>query len=156
MMKDHRDRSRNKERNRESDYRERIIHDEEFGEENVELVDEEWAAFEKVLREFRTRRLLTNSMENINHRQRRSRRSRNQAFYPCPPSSISEADRYDYSDDEDGDLEDPDGYINTLVSILYTITPFACALASPIVQHDNSVARSHMQFIAIERNRGFE
>lgn len=32
------------------DYTERIFHDEEFGEENVELVDEEWASFERVLR----------------------------------------------------------------------------------------------------------
>lgn len=29
---------------------ERIIHDEEFGEENVELVDSEWADFERALR----------------------------------------------------------------------------------------------------------
>lgn len=29
---------------------ERIIHDEELGEESVELVDSEWADFEKVLR----------------------------------------------------------------------------------------------------------
>lgn len=33
-----------------TDYTERIFHDEEFGEENVELVDEEWASFERVLR----------------------------------------------------------------------------------------------------------
>ncbi len=29
---------------------ERILHDEEFGEENVELVDSEWADFERALR----------------------------------------------------------------------------------------------------------
>lgn len=29
---------------------ERIIHDEEFGEENVEMIDSEWADFEKALR----------------------------------------------------------------------------------------------------------
>lgn len=29
---------------------ERVMHDEEFGEENVELVDSDWADFEKVLR----------------------------------------------------------------------------------------------------------
>lgn len=29
---------------------ERIIHDEEFGEENVELVDSDWADFERALR----------------------------------------------------------------------------------------------------------
>lgn len=33
-----------------ADYTERVFHDEEFGEENVELVDEEWASFERVLR----------------------------------------------------------------------------------------------------------
>ena len=38
---------RNKERGRDV---ERIIHDEEFGEENVELVDSEWADFERILR----------------------------------------------------------------------------------------------------------
>lgn len=32
------------------DFYERIIHDEEFGEENVEQVDSDWADFEKVLR----------------------------------------------------------------------------------------------------------
>lgn len=40
---------REMERNR--DFFERIIHDAgEFGEENVEEIDEEWAEFEKVLR----------------------------------------------------------------------------------------------------------
>lgn len=29
---------------------ERIIHDEEFGEEDVELVDSEWADFERIFR----------------------------------------------------------------------------------------------------------
>lgn len=29
---------------------ERVMHEEEFGEENVELVDSDWADFEKVLR----------------------------------------------------------------------------------------------------------
>lgn len=33
-----------------TDYTERIFHDEEFGEDNVELVDEEWASFERVMR----------------------------------------------------------------------------------------------------------
>lgn len=37
-------------RENSKDYTERVFHDEEFGEENVELVDEEWASFEKVLR----------------------------------------------------------------------------------------------------------
>lgn len=31
-----------------------VIHDEEFGEENVELVDSEWADFEKFLRYIHT------------------------------------------------------------------------------------------------------
>lgn len=29
---------------------ERVIHDEEFGEENVEMVDSDWADFERALR----------------------------------------------------------------------------------------------------------
>lgn len=32
------------------DFVERIIHDEEFGEEDVELVDSEWADFERIFR----------------------------------------------------------------------------------------------------------
>lgn len=32
---------------------ERIIHDEEFGEEDVELVDSEWADFERIFRYIR-------------------------------------------------------------------------------------------------------
>jgi hypothetical protein len=40
-----RDKKRDKERSEE-----RVIHDEEYGEQNVELVDEEWSEFEKVLR----------------------------------------------------------------------------------------------------------
>lgn len=45
-----RDRERERERERGRDFLESIIHDAEFGEENVEQVDEEWADFEKVLR----------------------------------------------------------------------------------------------------------
>lgn len=43
-----RDRSRVSDRDRA--FFERIIHDEEFGEENVEQVDAEWEDFEKILR----------------------------------------------------------------------------------------------------------
>lgn len=57
MMKDRgrdrerdRDRERQREHERGRDFLESIIHDAEFGEENVEQVDEEWADFEKVLR----------------------------------------------------------------------------------------------------------
>lgn len=47
--KDHR--KRDAERNKERDnVFERIIHDEEFGEENVEQVDSEWADFERFFR----------------------------------------------------------------------------------------------------------
>lgn len=45
-----RDRERQREHERGRDFLESIIHDAEFGEENVEQVDEEWADFEKVLR----------------------------------------------------------------------------------------------------------
>lgn len=44
---------------------------------------------------------------------RRQRRHRAQTFYPCPPPSVSEADQYDYSDDES---TDGDGFIKTVVS----------------------------------------
>lgn len=45
-MKRHRDSLAN----RGERFDERIIHDEEFGEENVELVDSDWADFERALR----------------------------------------------------------------------------------------------------------
>lgn len=48
----------NKEHDRDRVY-ERIIHDEEFGEENVELVDSEWADFERALRLVLTFSLMT-------------------------------------------------------------------------------------------------
>lgn len=48
MTKD-KDRKRDFDRKRERVV-ERIIHDEEFGEEDVELVDSEWADYEKFLR----------------------------------------------------------------------------------------------------------
>lgn len=43
---------------------------------------------------------------------RKQRRHRAQTFYPCPPS-VSEADQYDYSDDES---TDGDGILKTFVS----------------------------------------
>lgn len=103
-----------KDRGREHDERgrdffERIIHDAgAFGEENVEEIDEEWAAFEKVLRDFRERRLSNTSMDTPQPR-RRERRAKNQAFYPCP-ASFSEPDQYEYSSDDE-----EDGFKNTLV-----------------------------------------
>lgn len=69
---------------------ERVMHDEEFGEENVEQVDQEWAAFERVLREFRERRLLNASIDNLQKKPKKSRRVKTQVMYPCPPPSLSE------------------------------------------------------------------
>lgn len=43
-----RDTDKNRERGRAVERK--LIHDEEFGEEDVELVDSEWADFERVLR----------------------------------------------------------------------------------------------------------
>lgn len=96
---------------------ERVIHDEEFGEENVQEVDEEWAEFERVLHEYRTRRLLNSSMDNMQQKgKKKGRKARTQTFYPCPPS-LSEADNYDYSDEETEDeISSEDGFITTLVS----------------------------------------
>ncbi|XP_065076182.1 chloride channel protein 2 isoform X3 [Ochlerotatus camptorhynchus] len=106
-----------------TDYTERAFHDEEFGEENVELVDEEWASFERVLRQFRERRLLNASMENIPQK-KKSRRKRAQAFYPMPMPSMSDTVDQDSistttSDDEAYDT-DEDGYITTLMYGRYT------------------------------------
>lgn len=89
---------------------ERIIHDEEFGEENVELVDSEWADFEKFIRQLRQRRTSNISMEaELRHVQRHPK-VKSQAFYPCPPPAENGPD----SDSSDED--DPFGYIDTLVS----------------------------------------
>lgn len=90
---------------------ERIIHDEEFGEENVELVDSEWADFEKFIRQLRQRRTSNISMEaELRHVQRHPK-VKSQAFYPCPPPAENGPDS-DSSDEDD----DPFGYIDTLVS----------------------------------------
>lgn len=67
-------------------------------------------------REFRERRLNNTSMDNKTHRPKKSRRVRPQAFYPCPPPTLSELERDYDSTDEEEDL-DPSGYINTLVSV---------------------------------------
>lgn len=95
---------------------ERVMHDEEFGEENVEQVDQEWAEFERVLQEFRERRLMNAAVEK-EKKPKKSRRIKAQVMYPCPPS-VSEADNYDYSDDDDEatDVESDDGFVSTLVS----------------------------------------
>ncbi|XP_052868872.1 chloride channel protein 2 isoform X1 [Anopheles cruzii] len=105
-----------------TDYTERIFHDEEFGEENVELVDEEWASFERVLRQFRERRLLNASMENL-PRQKKSRKRRTQAFYPMPMPSMSDTVDQDSSSTSSSDEAyetDEDGYIRTLMYGRYT------------------------------------
>lgn len=50
-MAKEKERKRELDRNRDRDRAvEKLIHDEEFGEEDVELVDSEWADFERVLR----------------------------------------------------------------------------------------------------------
>uniref|UniRef100_A0A1B0GIQ8 Chloride channel protein n=1 Tax=Lutzomyia longipalpis TaxID=7200 RepID=A0A1B0GIQ8_LUTLO len=70
---------------------------------------------------FRQRQLASASMENI-HRTRKSKRVRHTAFYPCPPPSLSENDRYDSSssDDDDSISIDTSGYINTVMYGRYT------------------------------------
>lgn len=93
----------------------RIVHDAELGQENVELVDSDWADFERALREFRERRVLNASMENLHHRPKKGRRVKPQAFYPCPPPTAGELPSSSSSDSE---TEDPIGYIDTLVSDL--------------------------------------
>uniref|UniRef100_A0A182N707 Uncharacterized protein n=1 Tax=Anopheles dirus TaxID=7168 RepID=A0A182N707_9DIPT len=106
-------------RSNSTDYTERIFHDEEFGEENVELVDEEWASFERVLREFRERRLLNASMDNLPRQKKSSRKRRAQAFYPMPMPSMSDTvdqDSSSVSSSDEAYETDEDGYIRTLVS----------------------------------------
>uniref|UniRef100_A0A182JHU2 Uncharacterized protein n=1 Tax=Anopheles atroparvus TaxID=41427 RepID=A0A182JHU2_ANOAO len=102
-----------------TDYTERIFHDEEFGEENVELVDEEWASFERVLREFRQRRLLNSSMDNLPRQKKSARKRRAQAFYPMPMPSMSDTvddqDSSSVSSSDEAYETDEDGYIRTLV-----------------------------------------
>lgn len=86
------------------------------------------------IRQFRERRRFLNaSIENV-HRSRRAKKVRAQTFYPCPPPSGSEHDRYSNSSpssstesssssssDDDTDFNDDAfsidsaGYINTLV-----------------------------------------
>ncbi|XP_054739550.1 chloride channel protein 2 isoform X5 [Anastrepha obliqua] len=100
--------SRDRESQRESRY------DEEFGEENVEAVDSEWADFEKFLRQFRQRRNSTTSMEEELRRVPKQPKIKSQAFYPCPPP----ADHGQDSDSSDDD--DPFGYIDTLMYGRYT------------------------------------
>ncbi|XP_030565700.1 chloride channel protein 2 isoform X2 [Drosophila novamexicana] len=93
---------------------ERIIHDEEFGEENVELVDSEWADFEKFIRQLRQRRNSNISMEVELRHVPRHPKVKSQAFYPCPPPAENGPDS-DSSDDDD-----PFGYIDTLMYGRYT------------------------------------
>ncbi|KAH8358432.1 hypothetical protein KR093_000226 [Drosophila rubida] len=96
---------------------ERIIHDEEFGEENVELVDSEWADFEKFIRQLRQRRSSNISMEvELRHSQRHPK-VKSQAFYPCPPPTENGPDSDSSSSSDD---DDPFGYIDTLMYGRYT------------------------------------
>ncbi|KAH8243182.1 hypothetical protein KR032_005241 [Drosophila birchii] len=108
----HRDRDRNRDRNNQKV--ERIIHDEEFGEENVELVDSEWADFEKFICQLRKRRSSNISMEEELRHVQRQPKIKSHAFYPCPPPAENARDS-DSSDDDD-----PIGYIDTLMYGRYT------------------------------------
>jgi len=105
------DRQRDRNRDRSNQKVERIIHDEEFGEENVELVDSEWADFEKFICQLRKRRNSAMSMEEELRHVQRQPKIKSHAFYPCPPPAENARD----SDSSDED--DPIGYIDTLVSI---------------------------------------
>jgi len=104
------DRQRDRNRDRSNQKVERIIHDEEFGEENVELVDSEWADFEKFICQLRKRRNSAMSMEEELRHVQRHPKIKSHAFYPCPPPAENARDS-DSSDDDD-----PIGYIDTLVS----------------------------------------
>ncbi|KAH8295333.1 hypothetical protein KR018_010061 [Drosophila ironensis] len=108
------DRQRDRNRDRGNQKVERIIHDEEFGEENVELVDSEWADFEKFICQLRKRRSSNISMEEELRHVQRHPKIKSQAFYPCPPPSEHARDS-DSSDDDD-----PIGYIDTLMYGRYT------------------------------------
>uniref|UniRef100_A0A182LVM3 Uncharacterized protein n=1 Tax=Anopheles culicifacies TaxID=139723 RepID=A0A182LVM3_9DIPT len=137
----HRTSSGGLERANSTELIERIYHDEEFGEENVEQVDEEWANFERVLskrlrltftltvcfgtdveREFRERHLLNAAKDNMPRQKKSSRKRRAQAFYPMPMPSMSDTVDQDSnsvsSSDEASDM-DEDGYIRTLVSTVF-------------------------------------
>ena len=105
MMKDRNQNETPRLRSSSYSYSERIIHDEEFGEDNVELIDEEWSDFERVLREFRERKLLNSAKENA-VKVKKGRRLRQHAFYPCPPPNMGEGDQISIaSSDETDDNE---------------------------------------------------
>jgi hypothetical protein len=75
------------------------------------------------LRDYRERRSSTTSME-IQQPKRREKRVNRQTFYPLP-SSFSEPDNYEYSEDgseEDSSSLDGDVYNNTLVSNQFLIS----------------------------------
>ncbi|KQS39236.1 chloride channel protein 2 isoform X1 [Drosophila erecta] len=108
------DRQRDRNRDRSNQKVERIIHDEEFGEENVELVDSEWADFEKFICQLRKRRNSAMSMEEELRHVQRHPKIKSHAFYPCPPPAENARD----SDSSDED--DPIGYIDTLMYGRYT------------------------------------
>ncbi|XP_037722876.1 chloride channel protein 2 isoform X5 [Drosophila subpulchrella] len=108
------DRQRDRNRDRSNQKVERIIHDEEFGEENVELVDSEWADFEKFICQLRKRRNSAMSMEEELRHVQRQPKIKSHAFYPCPPPAENARD----SDSSDED--DPIGYIDTLMYGRYT------------------------------------
>ncbi|XP_046804457.1 chloride channel protein 2 isoform X5 [Lucilia cuprina] len=110
-----RDRERERERDRMQKHVERIIHDEEFGEENVEQVDSEWADFEKFIHQLRQRRSSTTSMEEELRHAQRQPRIKSQAFYPCPPPAEHGRDSDSSSDDDDSF-----GYLDTAMYGRYT------------------------------------
>lgn len=110
---------------------ERVIHDEEYGEENVQLVDEEWADFERILHDYKERRLLQATMDKA-PKKKAKKRQRTQTFYPCPPPEAT-ADDDDTDDDDDAENADDadrssdDGFVTTLVSYCpATRRHFAC------------------------------
>ncbi|KNC32600.1 Chloride channel protein 2 [Lucilia cuprina] len=113
-----RDRERERERDRMQKHVERIIHDEEFGEENVEQVDSEWADFEKFIHQLRQRRSSTTSMEEELRHAQRQPRIKSQAFYPCPPPAEHGRDSDSSSDDDD-----PFGYLDTAFFYMFKNIP---------------------------------
>lgn len=108
-----RGRDRQRDRNRDRKNVERNAPDVQFGDENVDVVDSEWADYEKFISSFRRRRISVHSMEEELRRPQRPAKVQSQAFYPCPPPTEHGRD----SDSSSSDEDDPFGYMDTLVSI---------------------------------------
>lgn len=76
-------------------------------------------------REFRERRLLNASMDNLPRQKKSSRKRRAQAFYPMPMPSMSDTvdqDSSSVSSSDEAYETDEDGYIRTLVSASYLLS----------------------------------